>query len=56
MRYDLPRLLGKPLSDSEKVVTRKVIRELEADGLLWLDPPARPTAIMLSELGREAAA
>ena len=54
--YDLDHLVGRHLTDSERVITRKALREMEADGLFYLDPPTRPTAIKLTPDGRSKAA
>jgi hypothetical protein len=53
--YDLDALTGRYLTDSERVIHRKVLREMEADGLLILSPPARATSIELTIEGRERA-
>jgi hypothetical protein len=54
--YDLPRLVGRVLTDSQRVITRKAIRQMESDGWVFLDPETRPTAIKLTPEGREKAA
>jgi hypothetical protein len=53
--YDLDHLVGRFLTDSERVIHRKALREMEAEGLLVLSPPARATSIELTTLGREKA-
>jgi len=49
--YDLPAFLGRNLSASEKVVARRVMREMESAGLIELDG-AKASAARLTRKGR----
>jgi len=50
--YDLPRFLNRKLSPSEKVVARRVLRELESDGLIEL-AGEKATEARLTKAGLE---
>lgn len=50
--YDLDAIAGRRLSDSERVILRRLLREWDQQDLLALDPPKKPNAVKLLAAGR----